>query len=967
MSKIKGKIMRENNFLIKILILAGLFLFINLNNVFAAGGKISGKIVEKNSGTPVPGVNVQLVGESMGAASDLNGEYFILNVPPGVYSLRASIIGYKSITKTEVQVSVNHTTEIDFQMEETVLQINEDVVITAERPPVEKDETSTRHFVSAQEISVQPMTQLSDVLTTLPGIDNVNGQLTVRGGSIDQVQFLIDGVRTNNPLDYSPYTNINLSSIQELEIITGGFNAEYGQAQSGVFNIITKEGGKTIRGYNEFRLTPPGKPHFGTAFYDYSTTRYWENTHARHLQWWIDNPDQWVDPNGIKGIDPNSLWTPEQAYQNYLNTHQPLTDYTNRSSYEEEFSLGGPMPFNDMYFFVSGKYRTAPPITGNSFRNMGTWFDGTAKITFHLSQNLKLMFSGIYSETNTNVGMESMNFDFISANGLGAKYAYDDFNGYPESNNNSQAVQFTHVLGKNTFYQLQLSRYFHFQSQSTFPGDSLGWESGSPIYDNLLAVDEFGNPIPGAYNDIIGLHTTGYYYRGEDRNTKYSLTGSFLSQINSGWQVKAGLEFTYYTLDRFQEAKAYGAIEDRAYKPYEGAIYYQNKLEFEGLIMNLGVRYDFYNPNDNQYSDTYDPFDVYQSAVDGTTPTPKTEPTKLFGQISPRIGVSHPISENTVLHFSYGHFFQRANWGDYGEGTGSDAAGQSVSGILNTYLIDQGNGQYIAYNLGNRNLAPRKVVQYEVGVEHNINGLVADVTAYYKDYTKTVRSVKVITKSGGSYITTANGDYGDEKGIEISLRKPFTGSWSGYLNYTWSTGILGRSGDPTILVPPGSDIQVTQPTIIGDDIIYERPRVKAGLTYLTPKDFSFLFGIFSNLEMSLRYWVYYPNDKIIDDTFGEGGITFVRDAFVSADVELRKQIDLDFIKPAIFIKVFNAFNDKHVNLTSVKGSSPEDRVRFVNSRFTDFPEYATSGAPFPDVTEYLNLPRRILFGIAITF
>ena len=782
-SKIKGKIMRENNFMLKIIIFSGLFLFINLNNIYAAGGKISGKVVDKNSGDPVPGVNIQLVDESMGAASDLSGDYFILNIPPGQYSLKASIIGYKTIIKTNVQVSSNHTTEIDFQMEETVLQIGEDVIIIAERPAVEKDETSTRHFVSAQEIAVQPMTQLSDILTTLPGIDNVNGQLTVRGGSIDQVQFLIDGIRTSNPLDYTPYTNINLSSIQELEIITGGFNAEYGQAQSGVFNIITKDGGKTIEGYNELRWAPPAQPHFGTAFYNYSTTRYWENTHARHLQWWIDNPNQWVDLNGIKGNDPNSVWSPEEAYQNYMDTHQPLTDYTNLSSYEDEFSLGGPMPFNDAYFFISGKYRSAPPVSGNSFRKKGTWVDGTAKLTYHLNNDIKIMFTGLYSESNTNVGMEYMNFGFISSYGLGAKYAYDDFNGYPVSNNNAQSIQMTHVLGKSTFYQLQLSRYYHFESQSTFPGDAEGWLTGSPIYDNLQAVDENGNPIPNAYNNIIGLHTSGYYYRGEDKNTKYTFTGSFLSQVNSGWQVKAGLEFTYYNLNRFQEAKAFSAIELKTYKPYEGALYFQNKLEFEGLIMNLGLRYDFYNPNDQQYTDIFDPFNIYQSSLNGTTASPKTEPTKLFGQLSPRIGVSHPLSENTVLHFSYGHFFQRANWGDYGEGTGSDAAGQSVSGILNTYLVDLGDGNFAAYNIGNRNLEPRKAVQYEVGIEHNISGLVADVTAYYKDYTKTVRSVKVLTEGGGYYITTGNGNYGDEKGLELSLRKPFTGSWSGYLNY----------------------------------------------------------------------------------------------------------------------------------------------------------------------------------------
>ncbi|MEO8398783.1 MAG: TonB-dependent receptor, partial [Ignavibacteriaceae bacterium] len=340
------------------------------SNIFAAGGKISGKVKDSSTGEALPGVNIQVVDLNTGAASDIEGDYFILNISPGTYSVKASIIGYKTITKIGVEVSINHTTNIDFEMEETVLQIGEDVVVVAERPLVERDQTSTRHFVSSEEIATRPASQLNQILTTLPGIDaNAQGELTVRRGSLDQVAFLIDGMRASNPLNYEPYTNINLSSIQELEIITGGFNAEYGQAQSGVFNIVTKDGSNKLTVYTEGRWTPPRKPHWGTAFYDYSTTRYWENTHARHLQWWIDNPNQWVDPNGISGSDPNSIWTPEQAYSNYLSTHQPLNDYTNESAYQGELAIGGPIILNDLFFFISGKYRQMPPVTGNSFRS----------------------------------------------------------------------------------------------------------------------------------------------------------------------------------------------------------------------------------------------------------------------------------------------------------------------------------------------------------------------------------------------------------------------------------------------------------------------------------------------------------------------------------------------------------------------------------------------------------------------
>jgi outer membrane receptor protein involved in Fe transport len=947
-----------------VLLLSLTLAFLPQYSFASSGGKITGRVTEKSTGDPMPGVNVQLVGVSMGAATDGNGEYYILNIPPGTYDIKASIIGYKTIIQTGVEVSVNHTTQIDFRMEETVIELNESVVVTAERPLVEKDLTSSRHFVSAEEIAVRPTTDFAEILSTLPGIDrDASGELSVRRGSIDQVAFLIDGMRASNPLNYQPYTNINLSSIQELEIITGAFNAEYGQAQSGVFNIVTKEGSQKFSGYAEMRYIPAHIPHWGTSFYDYSTTRYWENSNARHLQWWIDHPDQWVDLNGTFGNDPGSQFSPEEAYQYYMDTHKPLNDYTNEAGYQTEISLGGPTPLRDLFFFISGKYKNNPPVTGNSYRNRGTWLDGTAKLTFNLTPQMKFMVSGFYGEANTNAGMEYMNFDFMQTPGLGllGKYSYFDLTGYPENKNDGETLQFTHVLGQSTFYVLQFSRIFNYNSQSTFPGDENGWNEASVIYDNLRAVDSLGNEIPGAYDDnIIGLHSTGYYYRGHDKNTDLTFSGDLTSQLSQNTQIKAGGDFTYYILNRYQEAKAYRAIEDNTYHPFEGNIYGQAKLEFEGLIINAGLRFDFYNPNDKVYLDTFDPLGII-AAGDSTTPNPKTEPTTTFSQLSPRLGISHPISENTVLHFSYGHFFQRANFGDYGEG-------YDVSGILNTYITDPASGSPVVYNLGNRDLKPRKTVEYELGVEHNISGLVFDITAYYKDITQTVRTVTVTDPlTGVKYKTSGNGDYGDSKGVEISIRKPLSNYWGGYFNYTYTTGINGISGDPTTIYPPGWPKKSEEDLAIGDQIVYDEPKLKFGLTFVTPGDLELLGGIFKDMQFSIDYQIYYPNKNIPSDVLSEAGVVYEKAADKNADIRVRKEIDFGFIRPALFVEIKNAFNDTWSNLSIFDTASPEDRVNFINSGMALYPAKQLDGSPFPDMIMYRNLPRQITFGISFSY
>ena len=931
-----------------------------------AGGKLVGKVVEAGTGEPLYGANIVLVGKDIGAATDVEGEYFILNITPGIYEVKASMVGYQSITQTNVEIKNNHTTTLNFELKLSVIELNQNVVITAERPLIEKDLTSTRHFVSAEEISSRPTDELLNVLSTLPGIDvNSAGELVVRRGTLDQVAFLIDGVRARNPLDFQPYTNINLSSIQELEIITGGFSAEYGEAQSGVFNIITKEGSDKFTAYAEVRYTPPGLKHWGTALYDYSTPKFWENTHARHQEWWIDNPNMWVDPNGLYGNDPNSIWSPEQAYQNYMQTHQPLTDYTERPTYQTEVSIGGPTPLKDMYFFFTGKFKAAPPITGNSFYDQGYWYDGTLKLTYKLSNAIKLMVSGFYNSSKSSYGMEYLTFE----NGFENKYALYDYEGFPKNSINSQSIKMTHVLNPMTFYELQLSRTFRYRSQSTFPGDEDGWDSGQVIRDNLRAVDSLGNPIPEGYNNYIGLHTTGYYYRGEDNNIDYTLSGDLTSQVKKNWQIKAGFDFTYYNLDRYQEAKAYNVFEDKTYNPYEGNIYWQNKLEFEGLIANLGFRFDFYNPNDYIYENLFDPFQQENTDPNSVSTSIQKEKTKITGQLSPRIGISHPISENTVLHFSYGHFFQRAPFGDYGEGTGSDAPGQTVTGILNTLLVKNQDSTFSPYNLGNRNLKPRKTVQYELGVEHNLNGIVVNVTAFYKDYTNDIRTVTIFTDNGGSYLTTGNSNYSDSKGIEISLRKPLSGLWGGYLNYSWSTGIAGRSGDPDVIASPLSGVQTRLTDYVGDQILYDPARLKFGFVFNVPADFKFLYGALANLQLSLDYAVYYPHEQIISDNYSFGGKSFMRNANRNALIRVRKDFFIGDFNCALFVEIHNAFNDQHINLGLINSStaSLEDQARFVNSDFTVFPEEKPNGGAFPDPIRFNNYPRTVILGLAFGF
>ncbi|HLT48225.1 MAG TPA: TonB-dependent receptor [Rubricoccaceae bacterium] len=910
-------------------------------------GKIAGRVTDAATGEALPGVNVVIVGTTLGTATDLDGEYFIANLQVGTYDVRATYLGYDALTVTGVNVNPNATATVNFALEEATLEVGGEVVVEAQRPLVERDNTASTTRIESEEISYRPTAELTQVLTTIPSINVENGEVTVRGRTLDEVAFVVDGARARNPLNHDPYTRVNLSAIQELEVITGGFNAEYGEAQSGVINVITKEGSENYEVYLDARYTPPGQRHFRTAFYDRSSPLFWENTHAMHLEWWIENTDQWTDPNGVLGSDPRSEWTPEEAYEHYLATHRPLTDYTDTPTYQTEVGLGGPI-YGGATFYGTLRYRSEAPLFGNAYRDHGEYLDGNLKVALPLGGGMKLLASGFFGEEEAGWGFFN---DYFWASTFGARgrYAFYDFAGLSYDQTNGQSLQFAHVLSASTLYELRLSRVQAIREVNPFPDDPLGFAANGPTPSPILSDDPDGDS-----GDPVGFNTTGYFFRFADDNTEWAFEGDLSSQLNKYLAVKTGAEFSYYVLDHFNQAKDPGGFrtDDRVYHPYQGAAYAQGKVEYGGLIVNAGLRLDVYNANDTLYVNVFDPFGE---------DSPR-ERTKLYAQLSPRIGVSHPIDTRTVFHFSYGHFFQRPPFNDYGEQIGE------AGGSLNTVVNE--DDPTVVYVLGNRNLRPQHTTAYEVGIERNFwDFFIFDLTGYYKDIRNTIRAITVQTEEGGTYLTTGNGDYADERGVEVGLRKvPSTYSWgtiSGYANFTASLSIFGRSGDPVLITPDGPGFALS-----GDFIGHRNPRLKLGLYYQTPTDWEGPLGaVLGGLSLALDYRASFPNDQLRQDFIIFEGQKHLRPVDQVTDLRLRKEIALPggMGRLSPYLEVTNLFNDRWVFIQAAENVSPEDQRAFIESGFEDLPERDNAGNAILDVGFYRNLPRSVVFGVTFDF
>ena len=211
-------------------------------------GKLTGKVTDARSGETLIGCNIMILDTDLGAATDSNGEYFILNIPPGNYEVRAMMIGYEMVTIQDLNINIDKTTRQPFQLSVQALQ-GAEVTVSATQKVIQFDVTNSESRVSAKELEVMPVTDVQDVIKLQGGItQDAGGGIHIRGGRTSEVMYMVDGVSMTDVFNGGLSVNIENSNIQELQVISGTFNAEYGKAMSGIINMVTKDGGSKFDG-----------------------------------------------------------------------------------------------------------------------------------------------------------------------------------------------------------------------------------------------------------------------------------------------------------------------------------------------------------------------------------------------------------------------------------------------------------------------------------------------------------------------------------------------------------------------------------------------------------------------------------------------------------------------------------------------------------------------------------------------
>jgi outer membrane receptor protein involved in Fe transport len=799
----------------------------------AQTGKIAG-VVTDESGGELPGVNVSLDGTTQGSVTNAEGYYVILNVRPGSYDVRASFIGYTPEVRQNVRVNVDLTTEINFALGEERVGLDE-VVVSAERPVVQRDVSASVANITAEEIENLPITDVERVVGLQAGFES---GLTVRGFGGDQVQFMVDGQSMNSGRTNAPFTGVSYTSVQEFQVQTGGFNAEYGNVRSGLINVITKEPERDKYFFDAiFRGSPASQVNFSGVDVDGNDVESLLDENSSYLRPLVD-PDVAMDGTGnwpgwkAEEHIPFSGWnaiadqynalngtafTGAQLQSVYLDHYLRKPQEVDTPEFEVDATVGGPVPgldklLGDLRFQASFRQVQQPYEYAGYARDAFTETVGQAKLISNFAQGMKLVVQGMYAQqlglNRNEAGWPDLaNGDRLAlpwSTGDGTVHSMfavlgdnsgDALRNFGELTSNIPmqlmdvdrlmfGAQFTHTLNPTTFYEVQLQSmttdYFTRKIEDRSPDLSFSYLGGQ------LRLDEapFGYTFKDRVDDIgVGVRTAGHWASGYDDSKTQRISGRFdiTSQLNRYALAKAGVEYirSDYNVDYGEDDPEHPHNGDPKWKydrsPQQAAAYAQTKLEFQGMIANVGLRVDYFHAGGDWY--VFTPFDrafTAQFGLDQLDENLEQEAIDRQVELSPRLGVSFPVTDNSKLYFNYGHFYNQLQPLDLFNAQ-KDFTGAVVG-------------------IGNPNHPMPRTVAYELGFEQNLfNQYLLRVAGYYRDLSDQPRVVNFISVDDlVDYEIRLPWNYGDVRGFELTLTRN-RGDWvRGFVNYTY---MVRKTGD----------------------------------------------------------------------------------------------------------------------------------------------------------------------------
>ncbi len=861
-------------------------------------GKIAGTIKDTHTQEPLPGATIRLLGTNIGTFTDEDGDYFLINLPPGDYTVQATLIGYEPVIQKNVKVLVDLTTPVDFRLRSSPIELAQGITVVAERPLIQKDLTYSSDIVTRDQLENLPnAVNLQNVISNMAGtVVDEDGLLHVRGGRDGTVSYFLDGVNIQDPFVGQAGTRITPEALEELDVATGGFTAEYGEALSGVVTAVTRRGSELFQGK--------------IKVYDGATRSY--DVHTGNFNSLARNKNQAAILN-----------------------------------------LGGPLTFTQTdraTFFFTSEYLRTDGYLPHSRAELNSH---TGKVTLKPTSDVIIVLSGNYYQRDRqryqhrDVNNFSYDFNLEGSGKMRNKaYHYGTKITYPASRNTIYTLKFNHF-----FTEAKLAPEHLFDLYwDEWPGYSV---DSNGVYNGTIHSQNY-NVDPAYFNtgftkapDFIPW----YHYR----RTQYNSFGvDVISQVDKYNQIKLGGEYRANRLKwddkQFFNIRPYG--ESYEVNPSYAAFYLQDKIEFREIILNAGLRVDHLDADIDFWDD----------------PVRKTSKvhTQAKTQVSPRLGISHPVSDVTVVHFNYGYYFQVPQY----------------RYMFTNLQADLSTGYPL---VGNPNMEAEKTVAYELGISHMLTqNIRLKLTTYYKDLNN-LATTREVVYAGGSYIQYTNADYGSVKGVDVILTKIPGDHLSGSINYTYSIAKGNASS-----VTEGYYDYFTQGTQAPVWPVKEYPlsfdqrhTLSANIDYRVPRTWKgTFFGVTVpgawGINMLARYGSGLPYTKTDDQghrvgMLNEGRLppNYTVDLKFNKDFYLFKDRDMHL---TFFTEVENLFDRRNViDVYSNTGKADDD------GRLYELTPDPDGDGPFTaeDVNHYYRLlardpqnydpPRMIRWGIELVF
>jgi hypothetical protein len=822
---------------------------------FAGLGKIAGTVTDEATGEPLAGAQVQIVGTTMGAAADEKGQYFILNVPPGSYTVRVSFMGYTTKEIENVRSQLDVTTPLDVSLKPTVIE-GEAITVQAERPLVEKTLTQSKMTVSSEELdNALPVGSIHGIVETAAS----TFQGYVRGGRKYETKTIIDGVDVSDTyfsggtgafgtldvghnyqgfrrseLNETAVSDVPSSAVQELNVYAGTFTAEYPTASAGIINMVTKTGGQNYTGKLFVRGTPLDKiEHFGSNPY------YMKDSKGDRVGY-FDEKAKLAESATIKDQRSAQLytWNEDLARDEYY--YDPDDSVGLGRSYEIEGNVSGPIPGlgGKGGFFLTARYQNMR--TSALPYDLDKRITGTLKMHYDLNDNQRVTLFGQLDD-----GGKLFNFVNWKFN---PKWLYY-MEGAPRYKDLGLIAyaKWTHTLSPQTFYEVQLSQanktdwlgypddnndgycaldetgdFIDFDSREeylryvggvtkteTINGETvtyIDWSTvdgylGNYLNENPEAVlgprdpnrTFFYSAIDQTYmENKVNFYSTGGLYRprypaplyNETTRNVTTFKADLTSQLTFNHQIKTGAQFRLHYIDVTQlQAELGGAghqypmeafhVDMETFHPKEFALYLQDRIEYGGMIVNIGARVDGYDNDTRQFVNDFHPWDYKKDATGTVTELAPVRGDKVGWSwyFSPRLGVSHPISNTMAMHYSFGKFVQYPNFAslyqDY------NFTNYSASPQMESVWPDQD---------------PMRSTAYEIGLQWALfSDITMDAIVYYRDVENYSNYTWNLTPyAGQGVLFRSSWGNADSRGIEVTLEKRRTGWFSGRLSYAYS-------------------------------------------------------------------------------------------------------------------------------------------------------------------------------------